>query len=49
LAAILGHVLTEMVQCFSNFLDACYLACHADINEDYIAELQIAITQFQAL
>jgi hypothetical protein len=37
-----------MVQCLSNFLDACYLARRADINEDCIAELQIAITQFQA-
>src|SRR5258708_14493568 len=35
-----------MVQCIATFLDACYLVCRADINEDTIAELQMAIAQF---
>src|SRR5258708_37719668 len=35
-----------MVQCIATFLDACYLVPHADINEDTIAELQMAIAWF---
>src|SRR5229473_8481525 len=35
-----------MVQCIATFLDACYLVRRADINEDTIAELQMAIAQF---
>jgi len=35
-----------MVQCISNFLDACYLVRRADINEDTITELESAITRF---
>jgi len=46
LPAISGHVHPEMVQCIAAFLDACYLMCHADINEDTITELQMAIRQF---
>src|SRR5258708_3326561 len=36
-----------MVQCIATFLDACYLVCRAAINEDTIAELQMAIAQVQ--
>jgi len=35
-----------MVQCVAAFLDACYLARRADINEDTIAKLQTAIRRF---
>ncbi len=35
-----------MVQCISNFLDACYLVCHADINKDTITKLESAIMHF---
>src|SRR5258708_6103853 len=35
-----------MVQCIATFLDVCYLVHHADINEDTIAELQMAIVWF---
>lgn len=35
-----------MVQCIAAFLDACYIACRADINEDTITELQTAIMRF---
>src|SRR5258708_7620534 len=35
-----------MVQYIATFLDACYLVRHADINEDTIAELQMAIARF---
>ena len=35
-----------MVQCIATFLDACYLVRCADINEDTIAELQMAIARF---
>lgn len=46
LNAILGHVPTEIVQCFTAFLDACYIIRRADINEGNISELQRATGRF---
>ena len=38
-----------MVQCIAAFLDACYLVCRADINEDTIDALQKAIGRFHEM
>lgn len=46
LPAISGFVPTEMVQCISAFLDACYIARRADITEDSLQELEAAIKRF---
>jgi len=35
-----------MVQCIAAFLDACYIACQANITEDSLQELEMAIKKF---
>jgi len=35
-----------MVQCISAFLDACYIACQADITSATISKLELAIKRF---
>ncbi|RXW11860.1 hypothetical protein EST38_g13995 [Candolleomyces aberdarensis] len=46
LPAIKGHVPDEMVQAISSFLDFCYLARRADITEDTLRSMDIALQRF---
>ncbi|EDR05785.1 uncharacterized protein LACBIDRAFT_302506 [Laccaria bicolor S238N-H82] len=46
LPAISGYVPPEMVQCISAFLDACYIARRADITQESLTTLQMAIERF---
>lgn len=49
LAAIAGHVPSCMVQCFSAFLDACYIARRNYITAPALAKLASLISKFQDL
>ncbi|KIM80298.1 hypothetical protein PILCRDRAFT_9821 [Piloderma croceum F 1598] len=46
LAAITGHVPSEMVKCLSAFLDFCYIARRNTITTDDLDELEDALTRF---
>ncbi|TRM58162.1 hypothetical protein BD626DRAFT_408644 [Schizophyllum amplum] len=46
LAAIAGHVPMEMCQCFSSFLDFCYIARRNAISASALSELQQALDRF---
>ncbi|KAG6888151.1 hypothetical protein C0992_009495 [Termitomyces sp. T32_za158] len=49
LAAICGHVPPQMVQCFSAFLDFCYLARMNSLTTCDIQKLEAALTRFHHL
>jgi hypothetical protein len=46
LAAIVGHVPSDMVKCVSAFLDFCYIARHNAISTEDLDSLQDALTRF---
>ena len=46
LPMIVGHVLTEMVQCISAFLDVCYIIRRTDITTDTLQQFDIALAKF---
>ncbi|KAG6825616.1 hypothetical protein H0H92_003051 [Tricholoma furcatifolium] len=49
LCAITGHVPSEMVQCISAFIDACYICRRDDLSEASIKQLENSITRFHTL
>ena len=46
LAAIAGHLPSEMVKCISTFLDFCYIVRHNAITTDHLNELEDALAHF---
>ncbi len=49
LAAIAGHVPSEMVQCISAFMDFCYIARRNAISSSDLTKLQELLSRFQEL
>src|ERR1700729_2464217 len=46
LAAITGHVPSEMVKCLVAFLDFCYVVWHNAITAEDLTELQVILDRF---
>ena len=46
LPALLGYVPSEMLRCFSAFLDFCYLVRRSVINDSTLAEIDDALLRF---
>ncbi|KAA1479592.1 hypothetical protein DENSPDRAFT_862058 [Dentipellis sp. KUC8613] len=47
LPAIVGYVPQDMVHAIADFLEVCYLARHADITEDTLKAMQMALSCFR--
>ena len=49
LFAIAGHVPSEMTQAISSFLDVCYIACQADLDNAALKVFDTALAKFYTL
>ena len=47
--AIAGHISAEMTEAISSFIDVCYIACRADLDQRALKAFDAALAKFYTL